>query len=184
MIYLYLKTHNISGLKYLGKTTRDPQKYLGSGKVWRDHLKKYGNDIHTEILFETDNQPEIEKMGKYYSELWNIVESKKFANLVPEHGDGGSRKDYPGYKLGIANRKSLAGKNNPNYGSVYKLVSPKDQIYLVESKIGLKKFCKEHNLSFWMFVKCMAERRSKSKYGRNYKWTITKIDNNGESVLK
>jgi len=59
MIYLYLKTHNISGLKYLGKTTRDPQKYLGSGKVWRDHLKKYGNDIHTEILFETDSQPEI-----------------------------------------------------------------------------------------------------------------------------
>ena len=184
MIYLYLKTHNISGLKYLGKTTRDPQKYLGSGKVWRDHLKKYGNNIHTEILLETESQTEIERMGKYYSELWNVVESKEFANLVPEHGDGGSRKDYPGYKLGIANRKSLAGKNNPNYASVYKLVSPQNQMYLVESKIGLRQFCKDHNLSFSMFVRCMAERRPNSKYGKNYKWNITKIDNNGESVLK
>jgi hypothetical protein len=36
---LYVKTHNITGLKYFGKTTNDPFKYKGSGKYWLDHLK-------------------------------------------------------------------------------------------------------------------------------------------------
>lgn len=39
MIHLYIKTHNTTGLKYFGKTTKDPYKYLGSGKHWRAHLK-------------------------------------------------------------------------------------------------------------------------------------------------
>jgi hypothetical protein len=33
-IYLYKKTHNITGLKYLGKTAQsNPYKYPGSGKM-------------------------------------------------------------------------------------------------------------------------------------------------------
>jgi hypothetical protein len=32
MISLYIKTHNTTGMKYLGKTTRNPFKYRGSGK--------------------------------------------------------------------------------------------------------------------------------------------------------
>jgi hypothetical protein len=40
-IYLYVKTHNNTGMKYLGKTTKpDPHKYPGSGKRWTRHLKK------------------------------------------------------------------------------------------------------------------------------------------------
>jgi len=30
-IYLYKKTHNVTGLQYLGKTTRNPFTYKGSG---------------------------------------------------------------------------------------------------------------------------------------------------------
>lgn len=41
MIYLYVKTHNITGLKYLGKTNnKDPHSYKGSGKYWILHCKK------------------------------------------------------------------------------------------------------------------------------------------------
>ena len=48
-IYLYIKTHNKTGLKYFGKTIFDPYSYNGSGKYWRRHLKKYGCDITTKI---------------------------------------------------------------------------------------------------------------------------------------
>lgn len=89
MIYLYLKTHNITGLKYLGKTTQDPFKYRGSGTVWLRHLKKYGYDIHTEILYKSTDPLEFNILAKQYSKDLNIVESNDFANLCPEEGQGG-----------------------------------------------------------------------------------------------
>ena len=40
MIYLYIKESPL-GLKYLGKTEKDPFKYIGSGLYWKKHLKKH-----------------------------------------------------------------------------------------------------------------------------------------------
>jgi hypothetical protein len=89
MNYLYVKTHNITGLKYLGKTTKDPFKYQGSGKYWKRHIKKYGYDVVTEILYQSENIEDIRKIGMYYSNVWNIVESEDWANLIEEYGTGG-----------------------------------------------------------------------------------------------
>ena len=61
-IYLYLKTHAKTGLKYLGKTITDPYTYLGSGKRWRRHLAKHGNDIITEVLLETEDAQELARL--------------------------------------------------------------------------------------------------------------------------
>ena len=59
-IYLYVKTHNITGLKYLGKTINpDPHSYKGSGTIWLRHIKKHGYDVTTEILKECSNNEEI-----------------------------------------------------------------------------------------------------------------------------
>lgn len=89
MLYLYLKTHNVTGLKYLGKTNNpDPHKYLGSGTYWRRHLNKHGKNFHTQILLATDNKDEIRDTGIFFSRLWNIIESKEFANHQEEKGDG------------------------------------------------------------------------------------------------
>jgi len=88
-IYLYLKTHNKTGLQYFGMTKQDPYKYMGSGKRWRNHLSKHGNDVSTEIIFESENKEEIAEAGIIYSKIWDIVESDKFANLKIEEGDGG-----------------------------------------------------------------------------------------------
>jgi len=89
-IYLYKKTHKVTGLKYLGKTTNsDPHSYSGSGKYWKRHLDKHGYVYDTEILKECHSKEEIKEWGRYYSELWNIVESDEWANLKPEMGDGG-----------------------------------------------------------------------------------------------
>jgi hypothetical protein len=91
-IYLYVKTHNKTGLKYLGKTiSNDPYSYQGSGTVWKRHIKKHGYDVTTEILLQTTDPKELKEVGIYYSNLWNIVESKDFANIVPEMGDGGAQ---------------------------------------------------------------------------------------------
>lgn len=90
-IYLYLKTHNKTGLKYLGKTKKpDPHKYEGSGVVWQKHIKKHGYDVKTEILFESDDPELFKKIALEYSHKLNVVESKEFANLTHEMGDGGS----------------------------------------------------------------------------------------------
>lgn len=86
--YLYKKTHNKTGLQYLGQTTQDPYTYKGSGKDWLTHITEYGYDVNTEILLKTSNKSERNRVGRYYSNLWNIVESKQWANKIPETGGG------------------------------------------------------------------------------------------------
>lgn len=86
---LYLKTHNKTGKKYLGKTNKDPFVYLGSGKDWKEHLQENGTDISTEILFRTESKSQLKSKGNYYSKLWDIVNSPDFLNLKVESGDGG-----------------------------------------------------------------------------------------------
>jgi hypothetical protein len=98
MITLYVKTHRLTGLKYLGKTERDPYTYSGSGIRWKRELNKYGNDVETEILFQSDNLDEIREKGLYYSELWNIVESNDWANFIEENGSGGDTSAFRDYE--------------------------------------------------------------------------------------
>ena len=44
----------------------------------------------TEIIKECKDNDELKFWGQYYSDLWNIVESKDWANLKTECGDGGT----------------------------------------------------------------------------------------------
>jgi hypothetical protein len=99
---LMVKTHIITGLKYLCQTKKkDPFKYCGSGLEWTIHLKKYGKIIQTEILLQTESKQEINDVGRYYSKLWRITSSmddfgnRIWANAIPETGGG------PGMTKGI-----------------------------------------------------------------------------------
>ncbi len=86
---LYKKTHNITGLKYLGSTSKaDPIAYTGSGIHWLRHIKKHGYDVTTEILGQFTDKNELKEAGIKLSAEWNIVESKEWANLRPEGGEG------------------------------------------------------------------------------------------------
>lgn len=87
--YLYIKTHTITGLKYLGQTKAlDPHKYVGSGVSWVAHLKEYGNSYTTTILRECQSKEERNEWGRYYSTLWDIAKSTEWANRIPETGGG------------------------------------------------------------------------------------------------
>ena len=99
--YLYVKTHNKTGLKYLGKTIQNPYKYKGSGIHWCRHLSKHGNDVTTEILKECQTNDEVKYWGQYYSDLWNVVDDTAWANLKPETGDGGFGKMSASTKVKI-----------------------------------------------------------------------------------
>lgn len=108
-IYLYKKTHKDTGLKYLGKTiATDPYVYPGSGTYWTRHLEKHGNNVETEILRECVTEEELKFWGQYYSKLWNIVESKEWANLIEEAGPGGFWSKESREKLSQTNKESLA----------------------------------------------------------------------------
>lgn len=90
MIYLYVKESPL-GLKYLGKTIRDPFKYKGSGKKWKAHLKYHNftcKNLKTTVIYQSKNLNDIIIMGIFFSTWFNVVKSKDWANLIPEAGEG------------------------------------------------------------------------------------------------
>lgn len=146
-IYLYVKTHNQTGLKYFGKTKQNPYKYRGSGKYWLNHIRKHGNDVNTEIVFQSTDQKEIEKIGKELSEKWKVTSDNSWANLKDETGDGGwdhinsDRDTFYLKKIGVKNpmlleksRKKSSKKHKQDY---------KDHIKIRE-KLSLEKYGTKH----------------------------------------
>jgi len=99
MIFLYIKQHNVTRLKYFGKTAKkDPYKYVGSGTYWKRHIKLHGIE-HVSTLW-VKQFTSLESCSEYalqFSLDNDITESTEWANLKPENGlDGGSLKGRPG----------------------------------------------------------------------------------------
>ena len=95
-IYLYVKQHSITGLKYFGKTESiDPFKYNGSGIYWINHTKKHGRQhIKTIEIWGFDDINLCKDFALKFSEENNIVESKDWANLKVENGLDGNPKGF------------------------------------------------------------------------------------------
>lgn len=103
--FLYVKQHSVTGLKYFGMTSNDPFKYRGSGTYWRRHVKKHGGFKYVETI-KTWKFDDIELCSDFalrFSEENNIVESKEWANEVPEDG-------LSGYPKGIKRSKETIDK--------------------------------------------------------------------------
>jgi len=101
--YLLIMEHNITGLKYFCKTTmRDRlHRYKGSGVAWNKHLKEFGREVTVKIFgFYTDGKKCFDDAIKFSTDN-DIVNSKEWANMIPETGKNGA---------------SLYGKLNPFYG--------------------------------------------------------------------
>ncbi len=105
MFYLYKKVHNITGLKYLGQTIRkDYDVYRGSGTRWTNHIKKHGYDVTTELLGLYTTKEELKDAGRYYSKLWDVVESEEWANLREEAGEEGNISVETKKKMSLAKK--------------------------------------------------------------------------------
>lgn len=109
IITLYVKTHNVTGLKYFGKTTAaDPFRYRGSGKYWKRHLAVHGNDVTTTILGVYEDPKECERVAEQFSLDNNIVESTDWANLRAENGRDGAPVGHKGYQFSNQERAALS----------------------------------------------------------------------------
>lgn len=112
MHYLLIKTHNKTKLKYLCKTScQDPQKYNGSGKYWKRHLKEHGIDVSTEILYQTEDLTDFNLKCISYSNKLNVVKSNEWANLINETGlDGGTTHKNPYWLVGFKHSEETKEK--------------------------------------------------------------------------
>lgn len=125
--YLYVKTHNITGLKYFGKTTGDPYRYYGSGTYWISHLKKHGYNVRTEIIGLFKDKKECVKKALEFSEHNKIVESREWANLIVENGlDGGftGHRKYGPLSKETRERMSIQRKGRVPWNKGKKGVTP------------------------------------------------------------
>ena len=147
MYYLCIKTHNKTGLKYLCQTKKkNPYRYLGSGTRWINHLNVHGNDISTEIVGKFKSKKLLVEIGIKLSKKYNVVKSRKWANLRVEEGDGGDTSKFIDYKsmkpmpTGLWKRPDLTNYNqsriNPNKG---KKLSANTRKKISSSQKGLKK---------------------------------------------
>lgn len=114
MIRLLLKTHSVTGLKYLCKTTKDDySSYNGSGVYWRKHLREFGTDHTTLLLFETEDREEFKRYATEISRWLDVVQSNEFANKMLETGTGGS---------------TVSGRRRITDGRVEKYISSLEQL--------------------------------------------------------
>lgn len=119
--YIYLTTNNINGMKYIGKHYGElDDSYLGSGKLLKQDILKYGKDYFTKsILYVSKDDFENSEKEKQFIALYNAVSNPLFYN-IHEGGSGGNttagysleEKDALRRKLSEVNR----GKNNGMYG--------------------------------------------------------------------
>src|ERR1035437_2618610 len=85
--YLYIKQHKITGLKYFGKTIKDPLKYCGSGTKWKYHINYYGREHVETVWFQKfEDIDECRNYALKFSDDNDIVESDEWANLIVENG--------------------------------------------------------------------------------------------------
>jgi hypothetical protein len=114
MINLMIQQHNKTGLKYFHKSaTRTSDEYKGSGKYWKRHLAKHGNDVTT-IWSGSFHEDEVEEFALFVSEELDIVNSAGWANIIPENGlDGAPAGNVLSEETKNKISKSLTGKPNP-----------------------------------------------------------------------
>jgi len=163
---LYIKTHNITGLKYFGKTIKDPFKYKGSGIYWLSHLRKHGANCTTRILGYYENAETCTDAAINFSKENDIVESKSWANLIDETGlDGGyiQRRHYP-HTEETKNKISDSKKGTPAWnkgvmGSVPGNVGPKSD----EEKLKISEALKGHKRTAESIEKGASKLRGKSR---------------------
>lgn len=94
--WLMIKRHRITGLLYFCKTSRgDPLRYIGSGRYWKNHIRKHGKYIDTIWCKEFLNQEELTNYALFISHYFDVVHSKDnngnkiWANLEIENGING-----------------------------------------------------------------------------------------------
>jgi hypothetical protein len=194
IIYLYIKRHYITGLKYFGFTTKtNPFKYKGSGLYWIRHLNKYGSNFNTIEIWGFDDQELCTEFALKFSIENNIVESDEWANLKVEDALPGRRiKGFKtplsvkskisktlteSYKSGKREKLKLCGELNSMFGKTHTTEAKYKQ-----SQKRLNKSWDEIYTSESKNIMLIGSKQRGIKLGQNNKGFVTCIDPKGETA--
>lgn len=86
---IYITENLINGKKYIGKDTQNKKNYLGSGKLLKIAIKKYGKDNFKKTIIEfcKDNK-QLSEREIYWINFFDAVNDKNYYN-ISFGGDGG-----------------------------------------------------------------------------------------------
>lgn len=108
MRYIY-KIHNLTNGKwYIGKHSGNDPAYMGSGKILKLAIKKYGiENFKKEILEECETEDTLNEREKWWIASTNAINDPTSYNLV-EGGTGGDRSQFIPYeKMDRSNQKCV-----------------------------------------------------------------------------
>jgi group I intron endonuclease len=106
---VYVTINKINGKKYVGQDSFNNPNYVGSGKLLKIAIKKYGIDqFEKQILCHCKSKEEVDLMEKFWIKELNTIENGY--NIMP----GGKGNGYPEYIEKMSN--SLKGEKNPMNG--------------------------------------------------------------------
>lgn len=121
--YIYMTTNLLNNKKYIGKRKCHCEinldTYLGSGKILKDAIKKYGREnFIKEILEICDNEEICNEREKYWITLYDAAHNDEFYNIA-SGGEGGNTyaglSDVELKRIREIKREQNSGINNPRY---------------------------------------------------------------------
>ena len=133
-MFIYMTENLIDGKKYIGMCAREDDNYLGSGKIIKSAIKKYGKENFKRIILERcETIEQLSIAEQKWIDKYDAVNSDEFYNLS-YGGLGGNPKTVKEYWDNLSPEErsernkhrrgwNVKGKNNPMYGkSTSKLV--------------------------------------------------------------
>ena len=120
--YVYIVECLINNKKYIGQHKGEfTTKYLGSGKIQKQSIKKYGKDnFSVSLLSKCYSKQELDESEKFWIDFYKADQSDDFYNI----------------KTGGLTTGGLYGKNNGRYG---KTVSKETRLKISKANKGLKR---------------------------------------------
>ena len=131
---IYKITNLITGRIYIGQTNNRQRSYMGSGKVIKLAIKKYGKEnFKKETVVEGDFNRELtDALEKHYIRLYNSNNKKVGYNL-----DGGGRKNRV-FKMSEEGKRKIGLSKIGNTNRRGKKASIETRLKLSISHIGKK----------------------------------------------
>lgn len=109
---VYETVNLINGRRYIGKDSHNDSTYLGSGKIFKQALRKYGRHNFIKTIIEVcDNEDHMNEREKFWIKKFNACASKLYYN-IGEGGIGGDNITHNPDRQNIIAKLSYASSTN------------------------------------------------------------------------
>lgn len=93
---VYITTNLINSKRYIGRDMYNDPKYLGSGKLLKKAIDKYGrSNFKKDILQECSTLDELKLAEEYWIQHYNASNSNEFYNILNSSTGGDSLTNHP-----------------------------------------------------------------------------------------